>query len=177
MQKEKRPALSQIGETEKILGKSLPYSVEAERSVLGSILLDDQTLGTVTDFLMPHDFYNAAHKIIFETIIETAHKFHRVDLVTLQDELEKKGNLELIGGTVYLLSLQEDIPSIGMIEAHAKIIKEKSILRELISSAASIITNCYSQNNEEIEAILDEAEQVIFNIANKRASQNFVQLN
>jgi replicative DNA helicase len=169
--------LSQVGETEKILGKSLPYSVEAERSVLGSILLDDQTLGTVTDFLMPHDFYNAAHKIIFETIIETAQKFHRVDLVTLQDELEKKGKLELIGGTVYLLSLQEDIPSIGMIEAHAKIIKEKSILRELISSAASIITNCYSQNNEEIEAILDEAEQIIFNIANKRASQNFVQLN
>ncbi len=177
MQKEKRFNSNPVVETEKILGKSLPYNNEAERSVLGSILLDDQVLSSVTDFLLPHDFYNAAHKIIYEMILEVAQKFNRVDLVTLQDELEKKNKLELIGGSGYLLSLQEDIPSIGMIEAHGRIIKDKSILRELISSAASIITNCYAQNEQEIEAVLDEAEKTIFNISNKRASQNFVQLN
>ncbi len=177
MQKEKPSIRPNQVDTEKILGKTLPYNVEAERSVLGSILLDDQVLGTVSDFLAPGDFYGAAHRIIFETILEVSQKFNRVDMVTLQDELGKKNKLDVIGGPVYLLSLQEDIPSIGMIETHARLVKEKSILRDLISSAASIITNCYNQNNDEIEGILDDAEKIIFNIANKRTSQNFVQLN
>jgi replicative DNA helicase len=164
-------------DTEKILGKTLPYNIEAERSVLGSLLLDDQTLGSVSDFLLANDFYSSAHRIIYETILEVSEKFHRVDLVTLQDELEKKKKLDVIGGATYLLSLQEEIPSIGMIETHAKIVKEKSVLRDLISSAAAIITNCYSQNHDEIESVLDEAEKIIFNIANKRTNQNFVQLN
>ena len=178
MHKEKRNLVTTTAvDTEKILGKSLPYNIEAERSVLGSILLDVQTLSSVIDFLRAQDFYHSAHKIIFETITDLSHKLNNVDLVTLQDELEKKGKLELIGGSGYLLSLQEDIPSTGMIEAHARIIKEKSILRELISSATSIISNCYAQNSEEIESLLDEAEKIIFNISNKRTNQSFVQLN
>lgn len=177
MHKEKRNPVNPAVDTEKILGKSLPYNIEAEKSVLGSILLDGQTLSSVIDFLRAQDFYHSAHKIIFETIIDLSHKFNHVDLVTLQDELEKKGKLDLIGGSAYLLSLQEDIPSVGMIEAHARIIKEKSILRELINSATSIITNCYAQNSEEIESLLDEAEKIIFSISNKRTNQSFVQLN
>jgi replicative DNA helicase len=169
---EKKPV-----DTEKILGKALPYNLEAERSVLGSILMDDQSLALVSEFLVPTDFYTAAHHLIYETMLDIARIFNRVDLVTLQDELEKKGKLENIGGAVYLLSLQEDIPVVGMVEQHARIIKEKSILRDLITSAAGIITNCYNQNNEEIEAIVDEAEKIIFNIAHKRATHSFVQLN
>jgi replicative DNA helicase len=162
---------------EKILGKALPFSMEAERSVLGAILLDDQTVAAVSDFLQPADFYSSPHRIIYASILEIFQRFNRVDLVTLQDELEKKNNLQSIGGTAYLLGLQEDIPSVGMIETHSRIIKEKSILRELIHSATNIITNCYAQNNEEIESVLDSAEKIIFNIAHKRANQNFVQLN
>lgn len=164
-------------DSEKMLGKPMPFNIEAERSVLGSLLLDDQTLQSVSDFLLPNDFYHAAHKIIFATILEVHNKFHRLDQVTLQDELEKKGKLDAIGGATYLISLQEEIPAIGMIEQHARIIKEKAVLRELIHSAVTIITNCYGQNQEDIESVLDEAEKTIFNIANKRANQNFVQLN
>jgi replicative DNA helicase len=177
MQHGTKPPIKHIIDTEKVLGKALPYNVEAERSVLGSLLLDDQTLSSVSDFLLANDFYSSSHRIIYETILEVHQKFNRLDLVTLQDELEKKNKLDLIGGAVYLLSLQEDIPSVGMIETHAKIIKEKSVLRDLIHSATSIITNCYNQNSDEIETVLDEAEKVIFNIANKRTTNQFVQLN
>src|SRR5579885_3272779 len=111
MQKEKRLIKPSTADTEKVIGKSLPFNVEAERSVLGSILLDDKALSSVSDFLQPTDFYSDAHRIIYETLLEIAQKFHRVDLVTLQDELEKKDKLQAIGGSIYLLSLQEDIPS------------------------------------------------------------------
>jgi len=78
---------------------------------------------------------------------------------------------------VYLVSLQEDIPSLGLVDQHCKIIKEKALLRELIESATGIITNCYSQDDKNISAVLDEAEKTIFNISNKRTSHSFVQLN
>ena len=101
----------------------------------------------------------------------------RVDLVTVQDYLEKKGQLEAIGGLVYLLGLQEDIPSLGLVSQHAGIIKSKAVLRELIQSASVIISSCYNQDDRDISAVLDEAEKTIFQISNKRAEQNFVQLN
>jgi replicative DNA helicase len=163
-------------DSEKLLGKQLPFNIEAERSILASLLLDDHMMSVVTDFLLPQDFYHAAHRIIYETMLEVYHKMYRIDLITLQDELEKKGKLDIIGGAIYLLSLQEDIPTSGMIEHHAQLVKEKSILRELIGSAVGIITHCYSQNNEAIDDILDEAERLIFNIAHKRTNQSFVQL-
>lgn len=165
------------GQTEKILGRPLPYNIEAERSVIAAILLDDKTLSTVSDFLLPSDFYSAANRIIYETICEIEQKFHRIDLVTLQDELEKKKMLEPVGGTSYLLTVQEELPAVGMIEAHARIVKEKAILRELISSATAIIMNSYDQRHEDIEQILDEAERIIFDIGTKRATNHFVQLN
>jgi len=163
--------------TEKLLGKSLPANVDAEKSVIGSILLNDESLGTAAEILKASDFYSPGHKLIFQAMLDLANNFKRVDLVTLQDELEKREHLETIGGVVYLISLQEEIGSVGLIAQHAKIIKEKAVLRELISSAADIISNCYRQNDEEISAVLDEAEKIIFNISNQRSDQNFVQLN
>lgn len=164
-------------DTERVLGKSLPASLDAERAVLSALLLNDETLSQVSEILLPNDFYNLQHKIIYETILSFSQRLNRIDLVTLQDELKKKKQLEIIGGVTYLVSLQEDIPSLGLVEQHARIIKEKAILRELISSATSIITNCYDQNDENISSVLDEAEKTIFQIANKRTSQSFVQLN
>ena len=98
-------------------------------------------------------------------------------MITFKMSLESRDQLQQIGGIGYLLSLQEDIPAVGLIEQHAKIIKEKSVLRELISSATQIITNCYAQNNKEIETVLDEAERIIFQISQKRAQESFVKLN
>lgn len=162
---------------EKVLGKSLPFNHEAERAVLSSIILSDQTLAAVSDFLRPIDFYYPAHRVIYKALLDIAASQRRVDFLTLQDELERTGQLEVAGGIVGIISLQDEIPSVGLIEQHARIIKNKAVLRELISSATTIITNCYAQNEKEIESVLDEAEKTIFQISNKRTSQSFVQLN
>lgn len=162
---------------EKMLGRTLPCSIEAERSVLGSLLLYDGQFQLISEFLISNDFYLPSNKIIYEAMTELAKRNQRIDLITLQDELEKTGKLNEIGGVVYLLSLQEDIPAIGLIEQHARLIKEKAVLRDLISSATQIISNCYSQNDKDIDAVLDDAERVIFNISQKRVQQSFVQLN
>lgn len=177
MQKDQRRAQSKQLDTERVLGKSLPASIDAERAVLSALLLNDEVINQVSELLLPGDFYSPGHKIIYETILEFSQRFKRVDLVTLQDELKKKDKLEAIGGIVYLISLQEDIPSLGLVEQHAQIIKEKAVLRELIASATNIITNCYEQDDENIASVLDEAEKTIFQIANKRTNQSFVQLN
>jgi len=177
MRKEYLNFQSHVTDTERVLGKTLPANVDVERAVLGAILLNDECLTQISERLLPEDFYNPQHKILYEAILECAKKFKRIDLVTLQDELTKTGNLEYIGGIVYLISLQEDIPSLGLVEQHSQIIKEKSLLRELIESATSIITNCYSQNDKNISAVLDEAEKTIFQISNKRTTQSFIQLN
>lgn len=163
--------------TEKILGKSLPYSVEAERAVLSALLLNNDIFSEIEDVVAPPHFYKTSHNQLFEAITSLNDRNEKVDIVTLQNELEKRGILDEVGGIDYLLSLQEDIPAVGLAKQHARIIKEKSLLRELIGSATSIITSCYRQDDQEIEAILDQAEKTIFGIANKRSPQNFVQLN
>ncbi len=162
---------------ESVLGKQLPSNVDAEKAVLGAILLNDSNFNQVGEILLPLDFYNISHKIIYEIMLELSQKGKRIDFVTLQDELEKKKQIDFVGGLVYLISLQEDIHLSGLVEQHAKIIKEKSVLRELIGSATEIISNCYSQNDEEIDSVLDTAEKIIFRISNKRSNQSFVQLN
>jgi len=161
---------------EGILGKTLPANVDAERAVLGALLLNDEYIGTIAEIITPDDFYSIAHKYIFQVIVDLSQKHKRIDIVTLQNELVKKNQLDAIGGVIYLVTLQEDIPSVGLIEQHAQIIKEKSVLRQLISSAAGIITNCYTQDDANIDAVLDDAEKTIFNISNKRSANNFIQL-
>jgi replicative DNA helicase len=161
---------------EGILGKTLPAHVDAERAVLGALLLNDEYIGTVSEIIIAEDFYNTAHKLIFQAIVDLSQKHKRIDIVTLQNELSKRDQLESVGGIIYLVTLQEDIPSVGLIEQHAHIIKEKSVLRQLISSAATIITNCYTQDDSNIDAVLDDAEKTIFNISNKRSSNSFIQL-
>ncbi len=159
-----------------ILGKRLPASIEAERSVLGAILLHDECIHIVSEILHPDDFYHPPHKFIYKVVLDISNAQKRIDLVTVQDELVKSNQLEASGGIAYLMSLQEDIPSLGLSEQHARIIKEKSVLRDLIQSAADIITNCYTQDDKNIDTVLDQAEKTIFEISNKRTNQNFVQI-
>lgn len=163
--------------TEQLLGKSLPYHSEAERAVLGALLLNDEQVHQVADLLLVKDFYQQAHRSIFQAVLNLNMQQKRIDVVSLQDELEKMGCLEQVGGIGYLLSLQEDIPAVGLLVQHAHIIKEKSILRDLIDAATGIIASCYEQNDKAIDSVLDYAEQTIFQIANKRVNQQFVQLN
>ncbi|KKR97043.1 MAG: Primary replicative DNA helicase [candidate division TM6 bacterium GW2011_GWE2_41_16] len=167
---------ARIGVAERFLGKSLPHSIEAERSVLGALLLNDEHISLVVEILSPDDFYVPAHRIVYRTILDLHTKNSRVDSIILHDELKKTGELETIGGIEYLIALQEDIPALGLIEHHSRIIRQKSILRELITSASSIIATCYDRSDDEIDAVLDAAEKTIFNIAQKKSSQSFVQL-
>jgi len=166
----------QSSNVEGLLGKTLPAHGDAERSVLGALLLNDEYVNAVCEIIAPDDFYSPAHKTIYQSMIDLNQQHKRIDLVTLQDELIKKNQLDAIGGIIYLVTLQENIPSVGLIVQHATIIKEKSILRQLISSAATIITNCYTQDQDSIDAVLDDAEKIIFNISNKRSNNNFIQL-
>lgn len=161
---------------ETVVGKTLPYNLEAEKSVLSSILLNDDNFAIVADILESRDFYNPAHQNIYSTIVELIQKGKRIDLITLQNELESKKILSSIGGIEYLMELQEDIPSLGLIAQHASIIKEKRILRDLVTSAAEIISACYEEKSNEIDKILDLAEKKIFQISNKRSTPTFVQL-
>ncbi len=160
-------------QTEHFLGKSLPANIDAEKSVLAAILLNRNNLTLVSDVLKPGDFYGRAHQIIFNAMLEVAQTDMQVDLLVLQDELEKKKLLDSAGGLTYLLELQEDIPSIGMITRHAKIVKDKSILRELIYSASDIISSCYDQDIKEIDSVLDSSEKRIFQISNKLVPPTF----
>src|SRR5579863_9129999 len=161
---------------ETILGKTLPANGDAERAVLGALLLNDEYISTISEIIVPDDFYSHAHKMIYQSIIDLGQKHKRIDIVTLQDELTKRNQLEAIGGIIYLVTLQEDIPSVGLIEQHARIIRDKSVLRQLISSAATIITNCYTQDDGSIDLVLDDAEKTIFNISNTRSNNSFIQL-
>ncbi len=161
---------------ESVIGKRLPAHHDAERSVLGALLLHDEHIHIVSEILRPEDFYTIAHRVIYEAMLDCVHNQKRIDLVTIQDELNKRKQLDGIGGIAYLMSLQEDIPALGLVEQHARIIKEKAVLRELINSATNIITNCFGQDNKNIESVLDYAEKTIFEISHKRTSQSFIQL-
>jgi replicative DNA helicase len=159
-----------------VMSKGLPFNADAERAVLGAILLNDQLFAPVSEVLVANDFYHPANAVIFDVMTHLVSSFKRIDLVTLQDELIKRNILDQIGGPMYLVSLQEDMPNVGLVEQHAHIIKEKSILRSLIGSATDIINNCYKQQEEEIDAVIDHAEKIIFEVANKRTAKTFIQL-
>jgi len=158
------------------LSKGLPASIEAEKSVLAAILLNDENITLVSDILKPSDFYIRSHQVVYQVLIELAQANKKIDLVVLQDALEVKNLLQEVGGIGYLVELQEDLPSIGLIVQHAKIVKDKAVLRDLIQSASNIISSCYDQNVREIEGVLDQAEKNIFQISNKLTAPTFVQL-
>ncbi len=159
-----------------LLSKAPPCNLDAERSILAAILLQEDAIHQVMQELKAEDFYHAPHKMVYEALVALAREQKQIDVITLQDILMQRGTLDRIGGEVFLLSLQEDLPAIGLLKQHAGIIREKAILRELIGSAASIIQSCYTQDNKEIEAVIDHAEKQIFAISEKRTNQDFVQL-
>lgn len=169
----KRQASQQSSE---LLSKSLPTSIEAEKAVLSAIMLDDQNLLSVSDIIRPQDFYLKQHQNIYQSLIDLAQSGKKIDVLVLQDTLDKKKQLEESGGIEYLMELQEDIPSVGLIAQHARIVKDKAILRELIHSAAGIISSCYDQNVDQIDSVLDAAEQKIYQISNNLTPPTFVKL-
>jgi replicative DNA helicase len=149
-----------------------PQNIEAEQSILGGVLIENDALNTVIEFLEDGDFYREAHQKIFKSMIVLSEKNEPLDLITLTNELKKKKELEEIGGASYLAGLVESVPTAANIAYYAKIVKEKSILRKLISTATAIVTQSY-QEGKDLEDFLDEAEQAIFRISENQVRPAF----
>jgi replicative DNA helicase len=154
--------------------KGLPANQDAERAVLAAILLNEENLSLVSDFLYPQDFYVPANKLVYQAVLDLARSGKKIDVVTLQDLLSTRNELEEVGGGMALFELQEDLPAIGMALQHAKIVKDKSLLRGLITSSTEIISSCYQSSGENLETLLDSAEKRIFQISNNLSQKAFV---
>ena len=160
-----------------LVSRQVPIAQDAEKAVLGALLLSDEHLYQVVELLAPADFYSEQHKCIYYCMLELWRQRKHVDLLSLQDELSKRGELEKAGGLVYLMSLQEDVVHLGLVNQHSLIIKEKSVLRDLIHVSSHIINMCYQQGDRQLNTIIDDAEKLIFQISNKRIDKSFVQIN
>ncbi len=157
------------------LRKVPPQNLEAESSVLGGILLENEAINRVLEVLTPEDFYRESHRRIFRAMIEICDRSEPVDLITLSDFLKAKGDLEVVGGSAYLASLASAIPTSANIHFYARIVREKAIRRYLISAATEIATRGY-EDQENVDEFLDEAEKVIFDISEKRVRGSFVMI-
>lgn len=149
-----------------------PQNTEAEQSVLGSILLDSSALVSAMDILQPDDFYRDAHRQIYQAILALSDRGEPVDMITLCEELNRRGSLEAVGGVAYISTLANYVPSAANIEHYARIVKEKATLRDLISAAQRITAIGY-EGQDEIEKILDEAEKLIFAVGEQRTGHDF----
>ena len=153
-----------------------PHSVEAEQSVLGSILLDKEAMISVSETLVPEDFYKEAHKVIYESMLKLYNSQSEIDLITLTDELRDQGYLDDIGGIAYITSLSTVVPTTSNIKYYVNIVKEKSISRQLISAANDIINLGYD-GSAKVEYVLENAEKKIFDISQERATNDFQPIN
>ncbi|HUL29627.1 MAG TPA: replicative DNA helicase [Thermodesulfobacteriota bacterium] len=149
-----------------------PQHIEAEQSILGGILIENEAINKVIEILAPDDFYRDAHRRIFEALILLSEKDQPADLVTLTNELEKKEQLDSVGGASYIASLIDAVPTAANIEYYAKIVKEKAVLRKLITASTEIVTRSYAYQDD-VESLLDEAEQQIFQISDDRVRTSF----
>jgi replicative DNA helicase len=149
-----------------------PQHIEAEQSVLGGILIENDAINRVTEILDADDFYRDAHRKIFNALINLSERDEPADLITLTNELRKIDQLDSIGGASYLASLIDSVPTAANIEYYAKIVKEKAILRKLIQASTEIITQSYEDRGD-VEGFLDEAERAIFDISEKRVRPSF----
>ena len=152
-----------------------PQSIEAEQSVLGSMIIDREAIFAAAELLREDDFYRTAHQKIFEAIMALSEKGEPVDLVTLADELQRRHSLEEAGGTAYLSALAGAVPTAANVQYYALIVREKSILRSLIHTSTKIVAGCY-EGPPDVEEFLDAAEQQIFEIGKQGKQQGFVPL-
>jgi replicative DNA helicase len=155
------------------LRKIPPQNLDAESSVLGGILLENEAVNLVLELLRAEDFYRESHRKIFRAMIELSDRNEPVDLITLSEFLKGRGDLEAVGGTAYLASLADFVPTAANISFYARIVREKSILRSLISTATDIATRGYEEQGN-VEEFLDAAEKVIFDISEKKIKASFV---
>jgi replicative DNA helicase len=156
-----------------VADRTLPHNLEAERSVLGAILLHNDAFNLAAEVIDSGDFFRDAHRRIFDKMIALNERNDAIDFVTLKEELARAGELDDVGGPAYIASLADGVPRATNVEYYARIVKEKATLRSLIFAANKILTNAY-EAEQEPDIILDEAESSIFSVADDRIKAGFV---
>jgi replicative DNA helicase len=158
------------------LDKLPPQNIEAEQSVLGAIMIENDAFDKASELgLIAEDFYKESHRKIFNAMIELSEKGEPIDLITISEELRKRNEINTIGGEEYLSTIASQTPTTANIRYHTKIIKEKALLRALIRSTSEIANMVYEEGLEADE-LVDEAESIIFKISDKRVKTPFVLL-
>lgn len=155
--------------------KPVPQNLEAERALLGSVLLDNQTLNPALEHIHRNDFFSESHRRIFEKMVELSERNRLVDVVTLAEGLAKEEWLEKVGGVAYLTSLSDDVPagtSLSITE-YARIIREKSLLRRLINISENIISRA-QQDGDDAETVIDLAQGQLFEVAQQKVQSGFI---
>ncbi|MBU2028820.1 replicative DNA helicase, partial [Patescibacteria group bacterium] len=152
-----------------------PQNIEAERSVLGSLMLDKDAIIRVANLIRVGDFYKDDHNLIYEAMVELYEKREPIDVLSLSNHLEEKNQLDKVGGSSYLTSLVNSVPSSSNVEHYAKVVQKKSTLRKLITASGEITEMGYKES-EDVEKILDEAEQKLFSVSQKYIKQDFISI-
>tara|TARA_B100001123_G_scaffold994_1_gene1376 strand:- start:5788 stop:7137 length:1350 start_codon:yes stop_codon:yes gene_type:complete len=155
--------------------RPLPHNLEAERCVLGAILIHNEAFNVAAELIDSSDFFRVAHQRVFDKMVGLNERSQVIDLVTLKDELGRSGQLEDVGGAAYIAGLADGVPRSTNVEHYARIVKEKSTLRNLIYSAGKILSTAY-EAEDDAGTVLDQAEQEIFSIAEDRIHTGFVPL-
>ncbi|HEY2432777.1 MAG TPA: replicative DNA helicase [Vicinamibacterales bacterium] len=155
--------------------RTLPHNLEAEKSVLGAILIHNDAFNHAAELIDSRDFFRDAHRRIFDKMVALSERNDAIDLVTLKDELQRSGELDEVGGPAYIASLADGVPRSANVEHYARIVKEKATLRRVIHAAKRIEADAY-QAEEDADIILDGAEKAIFEIAEDKIREGFVPL-
>ncbi|MBI4885520.1 MAG: replicative DNA helicase [Acidobacteria bacterium] len=153
--------------------RSLPHNLEAERSILGAILVHNDAFNLAAQAIDARDFYRDAHRRIFDRMVALNERGQAIDFVTLKEELGRNGELDQVGGPAYVASLADGVPRATNVEYYARIVKEKATLRNLIFAANKILTSAY-EADQESDLILDDAESAIFAVADDRIKAGFI---
>jgi len=151
--------------------KMIPHNVGAEEAVLGSLLIDPEALFRVSPFLKGEDFYIQKNSWIYDATLALHERREPIDFVTLCDELERQGQLEEAGGTAYITQLINAVPSAIHVESYGRIVEQAAIRRRLISAASQIAQLAY-QETEEIDLTVDQAEQALFSVSQRRITRD-----
>jgi replicative DNA helicase len=158
---------------EKIKEKIPPQNTEAEQCLLGCLMLDKDAIIKVIDFIKPEDFYKGTHQDIYQTMTDLYSKSDPIDILSVSAKLKERNKIEDIGGSAYLTSLINTVPTASHVASYAKIVRQKKILRDLISASEEISLSAFDQA-EEVDNLLDKAEKAIFGIGQRSLSQTFV---
>ncbi|HWQ60124.1 MAG TPA: replicative DNA helicase [Candidatus Fimivivens sp.] len=150
-----------------------PHNLEAEQSVLGALMLDKDAIIKIADIVRPGDFYKGDHNAIYESMLELYEDREPIDVLSLANRLEEKGKIDAIGGSSYLASLVNTVPSASNVAHYAKLVQKKSLLRRLITAASEIVEMGFNEEDD-VQKVLDDAEQRLFGVSQKYIKQDFV---